>query len=270
MSPVTLGPPGLEVAHLVNGFTINDLGYDNRIRLTKITGLYSLADVEDETAGTVGQAGEWALPRDRRGRTVVYEGIIQATTLAALRLMARGLRGACRERSSEIAVLFGDDPTWFFTGRVMQLDMDDEQTTGPNHVRPWQRAFTLGLRLSDPRVYVWTGKTASAAANTAATATNDGNTDTEPTFTMTTVSGSDVTIQSLTLGKKLVLLDLPAGSLEVNFKQRTMQVGSTDVSGKLDVEESDWWDAGVPGLAPGANSVKASRAWTVAWHDADE
>jgi hypothetical protein len=84
-------------------------------------------------------------------------------------------------------------------------------------------------------------------------------------------AGADVELRSNTITRKLTLLDLPAGALEVNFAERRITVDGDDMSGKLDLDESDWWDARVPGLVPGANSVQVSHGpWTVSFHDADE
>jgi hypothetical protein len=271
---------GLETTHiwLPGLFTLNDLTLEPRVRLTRITGLHSLSEIDDARETGVGQAGERVIPVERRGRTIVYEGLIQSRTLFGLRALSRDMRGAFRGRSDEGVMRIVGDPDWEFEARVMQLDMDDEQEHGPQHVRTWQRKFTIGLRLGDPRVYALDEVLSDGhAAGSTISVTNDGITDTDPIFEVTIAEGQSLILRNDDIDgdPQLIFRDLPAGTLRVDFKTRRAVNDDdgdvTEVSGKLDTEDSTWWDEGTPGLLPGVNHVYSSRGpWSVAFRHADE
>lgn len=92
-----------------------------------------------------------------------------------------------------------------------------------------------------------------------------------------------VSIINETVGAKLVLptLDLAAGDeVIIDFRTRTISLNGLDAPGSLNYPLSDWWDSGVAGLAPGANTIRVQAAdptvtptdfdvtCEIAWYDA--
>lgn len=277
MSTIDSGPPGIETTHTWNAYpggpsVMLNLKSDPWIRVTKITGLHSLPDVQDLRQQHAARRGEVVLPSYPRGKTLVYEGKVLALTLDSLRQTSTFMRKAFAERNVEGYMNLGGDVAWSYGARVMELEQDDEQLTGENSVWPYQRPFTLGLRMSDARFYISSPSGVSAASGVAATATNLGNTDTDPTITVNGVPAlGTVTMTNSTLGKSLQFANLPAGTLTVGFKKRTATVGGVDVTGLMVEASSSWWDEGVPGLRSGGNSIQVSGgSWTVAWNHASE
>lgn len=263
------GYPGVEEVHTLNGLAINDLTVEPRIRLTRITGLHSLPDADDVRANRTARDGEIALPGGLRGKTIVYEGIVQARSLVGMRQKARALRAAARVRSSEQRMWLG--PDFFMDGRIIAFDADDEQTTGPTSVRPWQRPFTLSMRLSDPRVYFNPGEAGGAAAGASTTLHNSGDVPTDPVLTLSNV-GPLVTVYNGTLDKSLrfaVPVANQGGTMIVDFKQRSARIGAFDAMTGFDAGFSDWWDEYVPGLEPGDNNVGITGAdMAASWYAA--
>ena len=270
---VAEGPPGIEAPVLVNGFTFNVRPWASpgHVKIDRITGAFSLAEIEDAREDRGGEVGETPLPTTRRGRTIVYEMRVRAKTLSALRSTHRSLRAAVRERSAEqrFALLSGS-PDWEFYGRVMQCDSDDEQFTGETHVWPFQRRVTLGVRLSDPRVYTTVEQSVSAANGAAGTIDNQGSTDTLPRIELAAVAaGTDLIISRA--GYTLRFNDLPAGAVVVDFRRRRATVDGVDISGLLDIAASNWWDETVEGIPPGAIAVTVDGGgWAAYWQHADE
>jgi hypothetical protein len=211
------------------------------------------------------------LPGAPRGKTVVYEGIVQARTLSGLRQTAKALRAACRERNVEQRMWLGTD--YFMDGRVLAFDEDDEQTTGPQAVRPFQREFQLSLRLSDSRVYYNQLGVVGAADGESVVLHNSGDADTDPVLTLT-VTAATVTVYNGTLDKYLIFNGLGAhiaGVLVVDFKARTARIGAFDAMTGFDTAGSTWWDEYVPGLVPGDNNVGVTgAAMSASWYPAFE
>ncbi|WP_297775062.1 hypothetical protein [Mycobacterium sp.] len=265
------GYPGVEATHTINGVAMNVLTAEPRIRLTRVTGLHSLADADDTRQTNTGRRGETVLPGAPRGKTVVYEGTVQARTLAGLRQTAKALRAACRERNAEQRVWLGTD--FFMDGRILSFDADDEQTTGPQAVRPFQRDFTLSLRMSDARVYYNQLGAAAAADGDSVVLHNSGDADTDPTLNLT-VAAATVQVYNGTLDKYLIFNGLDAhigGVLVVDFKARTARIGGFDAMTGFDTTGSTWWDEYVPGLAPGDNNVGVvGAAMAASWYPAFE
>ena len=190
------GPGGLECTHTIGGIELNDLETFPRYKLDRITGMHSLPEAYDERRANVGRLGESIYPSYPRGKTIVYEGRVQASALDEMRSMGNALRAACSNRSAEYSIAvapnaaWGDD-TWSYSARVMQLDMDDEQVHSPLHARgPYQRAFTLGVRMSDPR-FIYTLASCSASGFTTAQAINNlGSAPADPVFTVVVPGGT--------------------------------------------------------------------------------
>jgi hypothetical protein len=266
------GYPGLEAPITVNGVALNARPWatTGHVKLDRITGGYSLAEIEDQRTTRGGEAGEDPLPTTRIGRTIVYEARVRARTLAGLRQTHRALRQAVRERSAEQRFVLDGDPDWEFYARVMQCDSDDEQFTGNTHVWPFQRRVTLGLRLSDPRVYTVAEESTGAANGAGATVTNQGITDTLPRIELAAIAaGTDLIVTRP--GYTLRFDDLPAGAVVLNFKGRSVTVDGIDVSGHLNVAASNWWDENAEGIPPGAHVVSVDGGgWAIYWKHADE
>lgn len=77
----------LEGTHSWNGgaVVLNDLDVWPRFELSKITGLGSGGDIDDQRVERRGRKGETPKPALRRGKTVAYEGTIHARSLMELR-----------------------------------------------------------------------------------------------------------------------------------------------------------------------------------------
>jgi hypothetical protein len=271
MTSIASGPPGIEVAHQWGTFVLNDRSArPARVRLQRITGLHALGEVDDNRVTSSGQRGEVILPGARRGKTVVYEGSIQSKTLDALRTTTTAMLAAFREASDEGTMAILGSVTWFFRARVTDLAIDDEQTGGLERVWPFERTFTLTLRLSDSRSYVFASAASAGPFSSASShvLTVAGGADVDPTFTVTGVpSLGDVEFYNGTLDRYLTFVDLPAGTLIVNFGERTATVGGVDVMAHLDVANSSWWwGPDATGLAPGANNVGVTGgSWSATW-----
>jgi hypothetical protein len=278
------GPPGLEGTHTWGGVVLNtdrSLGLP-RYKLDRITGLMSLPEAQDFRQPRTGRRGEESYPGAALGKTVVYEGRIQAPTLQDMRLMETELRGAFRKRGREqvMALARPSGPGWFYGATVAQLDIDDEQTRGPSaQPTPWQRGFLIGLRLGEPRIFMVTPQSYGPFVhNTWHQVTNLGNTDADPTFTGTVLAdGTDVSVYNSTVqvdgaAARLTFRDLPAGAFACNFNQRTTTVDGEDVAGKLDPDYDRWWNELVPGIEPGANQLRAVglSAWGVTFFHSSE
>jgi phage-related protein len=261
---------GLEFPHVwAGGVTLNDRAASPRARVGRITGWGSLAEMDDNRQTFTGRRGEIPLPSDVKGKTITYEGNVQAKTLAGLRTMERALRAGFRNRSDEQAMTIAG--TRYFMARCISLEIDEEQTTGMQSVWPYDRTLTIGLRLSDARIYA-VGQTDSIdhADGESVVLTTAGEADTDPWFNITTAGGT-VTLYSGVLDKNLRFVGLPAGALHIDFKYRTVTVDGVDASGKLDVAFSDWWGENVPGLVPGDNNVGVTGGtWAASWRDAWE
>lgn len=279
MTSIASGPPGLEVPHTWEGadgnFSLNDLSSAAaQIKLTKITGLFSLPELQDQRGNRAGRRGEVVFPSFGRGKTVVYEGVVRSKSLDGMRVLAQQLRTAFHLRNSEYLMTLEGSIEWVYYARVLQLDMDEEQITGPDAVWRFQRPFTLGLRMSDPRIYVATpvdNSLAGWASASTHTVTNLGGTDSDPIFRVTVPGGTpDIELRKVVDGgagdRRLTFSDVPAGTMVVDFNMRTASVDGADITGKLDPSLSNWWNQGVVGLYVGDNDLKVTGgAWGVAF-----
>lgn len=217
----------------------------DRIIVTRITGLHSLPERADPRASKVGRIGEFAYPTSWLGKTVVYEGLIQASSTASLRLQRAALLAAFSDPALEgqmdidIAGDVGGPPSRFYA-KPMQLDVVDEI---PSDGAPFNRVFTLGLRLSDPRIYFPSLEVSGPGASVV----NPGTAPADPIITVAGASGDVVVSDG---SRTLTFVNCPSGSLVIDFAARAAQVGSTLV--ELVPATSDWWDSHVPGIAGGA------------------
>ena len=114
--------------------------------------------------------------------------------------------------------------------------------------------FELTVRCDDPRKYSDTESTLA----TSGTATNDGDIETFPTFTLTSAGAPTLTLGSRTVA---ATSSLPSGTV-IDFARLTVLNGTTDYFGFMD-PASDFF-----GLAPGGNTVASTVAGTWAWRSA--
>jgi hypothetical protein len=263
------GPPGLEAVHTWNGgIALNTQPALPRIKIDRLTGFHSLPDADDNNAPFTARRGIRVYPGYERAKTITYEGRIFGRSLEELRRQTNIMRASFRDRSGEYEMRLApaDGTHWFYVARVMSLNIDDEQTQGP-FFRPWQREFQLDLRQSDPRFYVDALIDTGALAAGSHSVAVDGLADTDPVISVLIPSGTpDVTLSngsvlaSNGLAARLRFLDMPAGVLQVDFRNRRATISGQDVSAALDFDYSSWWDENIPGLIPGNNALSMSGA----------
>lgn len=269
------GPLGLEATHTWGPLTtpLNDL--DNglpRIRVDRITGLHSLPDADDFRELRSARLGEVVYPGFARGKTVTYEGRLQAASLQSLRQLAHAMRAGFAERSTEQAMTISPHPgygtqEWFYGARALALDIDEIQANGPWQWPQFERPFTLSLRMSDPRFFALPQLTSGPHASGATvTIANAGTAPSDPAFSGT-IAGTTITIENATVptdaGTAQLVIDVPAllvgESIVIQFASRTITPIISgipgDLLGYLDAAASDWWDEQIPGLVPGNNEV---------------
>jgi hypothetical protein len=276
---VAMGPPGLEVPHKINGtygsIVMNVRTARPRTRLTQLKGYYSLPTADNNREPHVGRRGEAIYPGAPRGKTIVYSGELQGRTLESLRELTNTFKKAIAgSRGNELKIQVQDSEVpWFFYARVIDCEIDEEQTNGPTMIWPWTRTFQLSLELSDGRFYVDNGGAAydSIAAGDGITVDNEGSTDTDPVFIFDAAADTPVELINETLGVKLKLAGMPAGTMTVNFGTREILYDTEDATEFLVEDESDWWDEDQIGIAPGESVIKVVGAvWNLSFYHAWE
>lgn len=269
--PITKAPPTIEAPHLWNGQAyLNDL--DNQNGHVKIDDI----GVESETPDTIepnqGRRGSYAYPTSLKSVTWTYTGRLRAKTLADLRTLEGGIRSAFRDRQAlGTMVLLGEEASWFYTARIMDLEIPKAMKGGPHFVWPYQMDFQLTLRILDPRIYLLLPAGSGPNAGTA-TLVNDGTIDTDPTFTIPDHPGGDLTGTNATLGGVyLKFRDLPAGDVVIQFSKRLLTVDGVDRTALMD-PDSTWWDENEQGLIAGAQSVTFGPGvtWSAVWFSATD
>ena len=289
MSPFTVDQSvlGLEGIHRINDeLDMNAQGVLPRIKLDRISGLHSMAEIDDNREPMYGQGGERTYTSLARGKTVTYEGRVIAADLYTLREHARDFRLVCSHGrllgTTEFVVRPNPavgGPSHRFEGRVLSLDIDDEQIASPWAVpTPWQRSFILTVRQADPRYYlVGADVTAGAASGATVEVDNVGNAPAQPVFVVNGPVADELLFHRLdNFGDVQLLYDdvgLASGQqLRLDFANRTLRRVSDNESfeHKRVFEDSDWWDAGVAGLNEGVTHVVVSGggAWTISFSPA--
>jgi hypothetical protein len=278
---ITHGPLGRRGVHTWNtgAAVLNDRASTRRgprVAINKVTGLRKRPDSDDPREANVGRSGETPRPRFKRGKTLVYEGWLQAPTESELYQLCLDVMEAFAIDDTglmTIAPATGvTGPTWRYTARVTDCDIDDS-TVMPSSALPtrWQWPITLSLRMADSRFYlddeVSVGSIASGVVHTV---TNDGRADTDPIITVTLDDpgvATELVLVNSTLEDGLLRFDLPATvdgidltGLRVDFAARSARViktGGSEADGIrfLNVPLSRWWDEHVPGLQPGGNDI---------------
>lgn len=281
------GIPGLEGRHEWNGAVVlNDRSVWPRYKLNRITGLHSLGDPEDRRENAVGRVGELPRRSRRRGKTIVYEGQVQARSLADLRLASAELRAAFADQEAEYQMLVThapeySDASYFFWARALQCEIPDVQGSPFGASMGFERDFAIGVRVSDPRHYDAEGQDGTTLAisvgggivppvtppfTPALPTSSSGaglveNTGTAPTDPTVDIYGpvSEPVLMNLTYSLELAFtgLTLLAGEfVRVDFRRRTVLLnGVSDYRGKVDLAASDWWAPGAPGLPPGGQTI---------------
>jgi len=140
-----------------------------------------------------------------------------------------------------------------------QLDVEDIRSNS----KGFARDFEVTLRLSDPRYYLNLGGAPQTVALTTTNSpvTNNGNAPTDPVVTISGTNNPSVVNASLPGNPRIAFngvdVSAPGDELVIDFANRTaLKNGSNDVRNKIDLENSAWWDAGVPGLVPGVNQIR--------------
>jgi len=151
-----LGPLGLQGRHdwNSNDFIINDLANGLPYAyLDRITGLFSLPDLDDLRDPRIGADGEVLYPSFTRGKTITYEGrlITEDDSIYAYRWE---MLTAFAEQSDEGTMVITPHPSWgagswAYQARVLACEIDDEiitdsMTAAPS---PYQLHFILSLRM---------------------------------------------------------------------------------------------------------------------------
>lgn len=257
------GPLGLQGWHSLNGITMNDLtpGHWPRVFLTSITGLRDRADSADNRELNTGRVGETVYPSLQGGKTLVYTGILQAKDPVSLEVARSSLLYATYTEDV-LPMLFTPPPARggvaFFTPvRVLACTIDDDFTYIPTSMpSPWQRAFILTVRMSQPVFYQTTVQSVSETGGSV-TAENYGTAPTEPALVIAVAAGDDVSVTNASIGGMTIAFKaLPVyGDLIIDFIQRTALIGAVDAMPFMDDVATTWWDEGVPGLASGVNDL---------------
>jgi hypothetical protein len=263
---ISHGIGGLWEVHLWNDlFQLNTQDGPDRILVTEIDNLHATAEHDDPRSKKVGRIGETPSPTSPGGKTVTYIGEVQASTLALLRLSRTEFVAAFADPRVEKTMQlvpqgasYHVSPTPFFSARPLANGL----VVGPERQESeqWKRSFQLGLRLSDPRVYY--PSLDVDVTGSPAVVTNPGDAPVEPYLILAGASG---TVHITDGTHALQFINVPSGSLLVNFADHSARVGSTPV--ELDVANSTWWDSHIDGIGPkatvsiaqtGASSVRVT------------
>jgi hypothetical protein len=231
-----------------------------RLHFEDMPGFRSSPSADDNQEPKTARIGEMGLPSLVRGKSFSVEGRLQATSRLELAQLGQTARRAFGERDAlgtwrAIPYAALSDPTvwWEANGRAQAFEPQTRLVGALNDVLgPWQREFVLGIHLLDPRFY-WSAGVDSGVVAGSVNVTNLGIAPTDPVLTVTS-TGASVTVYDDTRTRKLTFPTPPAGALVIDFAARTALVGAQAV--ELDIAVSDWWDRGVPGLAPGLTSVR--------------
>lgn len=269
-------------------------------KIDRITGLYSLGDLDNFVQPSEGRFGEVAYPSLTRGKTITYEGRVCAPSLEKLReghnnlrFWLMGMEGVPvfphergpGKRDTDISI-FAESAGegWMSYCRIMAFESDEEQTRGPTRQPTmWQREFTLTVRQYDPRFYSFPALSDDAPDDADIVVTNIGNADTQRMAITVYGPLNDLVLRNDTIDKELSFeaLDIDLGErLIVSWNQRGVvrpnqaePVNSPNISklGNMVTIDSNWWDAFAEGIAPGANTLQVSAApngWKVDWQHA--
>src|SRR5262245_45415759 len=227
------GPPGLEATHQweLGGIVLNglDSGSYPRYKVTKITGWNSLPEIPDQRFTNTGRLGERPIPTWPVGKTITYEGQVEALTYETMRAACSALSAAFADVFSEHRMTIVPHTGWgtqqfFYLARALACDVDDELHNPSSLPSGWIRPFTLSVRLSDPRRYAYPTPV-DASAGTSQNVTNLGNAPTDPNITISSIGDvEDVWVRNLSQGdSQLFFRPLPSSSpVVIDFKTRSI------------------------------------------------
>jgi hypothetical protein len=275
------------------GLVLNDRAAMPHYRIEKIGGLRSAPDFSPTADPALGRTGEVPRLADRLGKTITYEGLIVATKLNDLEAANAALVAAF-SGTTERKMTAGPHPgyagpalqTREFYARPLDAGGDESQDATPwRKSRGFERPFSLSLRLSDPRFYNPVADDVTATVVSAVdvsdalglpfvpgsdlsppsgdqislTVHNDGTVDTDPIIR---INGpcSNPSVTNRTTGKFLRFRNITVDSgdaIHLDFHERRATKANDDnnIRHKID-PASTWWDRGVVGLQPGANTVR--------------
>jgi len=289
----TLTPPSPWPSVVLNAWEDPTTGLTQlpHTRLRDIQGLLDKADSDDPRMNLVNRMGETAFPRQQRGKTLVYTGVVVGATLSEMRALIAKLRAATETLSSSpdgwgAGLSAAYNPTYDPTGMVFSaygmpiaFTCDETQGTGDQSPTPYQRDFVLSYRMADPRWWVTSpgpivvGSPTPIADGVSAVLTMTGTAPTEPTFNILGSGSGSSTIQLYhTELNRTLEIDLPAALTSgevmiVDFFNRTITAGGNDVTGYIDWASTDWWGEAASGapMLVGANTLTVSGgSWSCA------
>jgi hypothetical protein len=146
-----------------------------RFKVKRVIGLMGNGEPEDNRDRPPGRPIEIPRRSERRGKTVVYEGVIQARTLLQLREAESTLRAAFDDLEGEgrmnvswhpLLEAFADVPPKYFEARSTSgVEIADVQ-----EAEGWERSFVIGLRMGDRRYFDETSGVHTAETTDALTA----------------------------------------------------------------------------------------------------
>jgi hypothetical protein len=246
-----------------------------RYEIARIAGRGDTAELESRREARTGARGEVFRRTLRRGKGETYEGAVIAGSLLELQRAVAELRAAFDDpREGRMEILphvkqQGLFANFFFRAGEASLTVLDEQVASPSHSSlGWTRPFVLTLRLPDA-LYLESRQRKRTTGTIVAGATtvlceNRGTAAAEPTLVVWGPVPAPWTVSNLTAGKQLRFLTaIPSGSaVVIDFAKRSILRGGT--VWRFDRATSTWWDAGVPGLLPGANSIRLLATGLVA------
>lgn len=152
----TSGPLGLIGRHSWNSvFTMNNLeGGLPMVDLDRITGLFSLPDMDDVRDPRIGANGEVIYPTFTRGKTITYEGRLITPDANSLHAYRWTMLSSFADQSNEGTMVITPNPAWgsggwSFQARVLALEIDEEiiTTSMTKAPSPYQVHFILSLRM---------------------------------------------------------------------------------------------------------------------------
>ena len=282
--------PGLEARFVWKGpigdFVINDqIANPPRAFLRTIGGWRSTADAELPAEKNMAQEGERPRFGLRAGKTLTFEGKIEAKSAAQCRSFADDMLAGFWETTQEYVMEIqvrtaGAWVTIFtFNARAISVDSPEAQTVGPNRgTYGWERGYVITLRMGIPKFYstqevnvqtgaVVVGSTGiippftppillpASATGASVDVLNEGGAPADPLLRIWgPVSDPVVTNDDLPASLSFPGVQLANGQwLDVDFVTRQVLLeGQSDFRRFL---RGGWWDRGVPGLPPKATST---------------
>lgn len=277
LPPATLleGPRGKDGQFTWRGIVLGNIDQLPRYHIDSVTGLRDRPDTEDNRAPATGRPGELLYDSLIRARPIVVEGRILGSSPVDLAQAVSALLSATADPAQTtlmIAPLPSRGGVVFGTAaRVQTCVISPTFDKGPNaRPTPWQHDFVVSWRTTLPIYGAYPVKTATHASTI--DAFNAGTAPTDLALTIEVPTGNPtVTITNTTTGRVLTFKLVPAGTLVINFADRTVILNNVNISARyLDDLTSDWWNENVPGLQPGSNvlTLSGGTSFSVTWADA--